>query len=301
MNQKKWSIKELLDVTTDYLNRKDIDNPRLCAEVLLAHQLNTSRVKLYLDFDQPVGEGDISSYRALIKRRLNREPLQHITGTQEFWSLGFIVGPQVLIPRPETEILVEQVVRASRDENGREKSHLRILDLGTGSGVIAVSLARELKGATLWASDISEKALELAKKNSIRHGVDDRIHFLQGDLFQPFAEQRIRFHVIVCNPPYIASEDFDSLPPEVRDHEPRTALDGREGGLFFIEKIIHEGPGYLKPGGRLFIEMDPGQVSRAMGMMEASGLYAERDCIKDYSHKNRIVEARTRDRTDSPE
>ena len=292
MSQKKWTIKELLEVTAGYLKSKEIDNPRLCAEILLAYQLDTSRIKIYLTLDQPLHQKDIDSYRSLIKRRLNREPPQYITGIQEFWSMEFIVDRKVLIPRPESELLVEQVVLISRNEKSVGNLSPAILDLGTGSGAIAVSLARELQGAAIWASDISDEALDTARLNARKHGMDSRIQFIQGDLFQPFRYHSIRFDFIVSNPPYIASEDYNLLPPEVRDYEPRLALDGHEGGLFFIDKIIMEGASYLKPGGWLLIEMDPRQTSTAINMLEQSGYYEKGRCVRDYSQKDRVVMAR---------
>ncbi|MFC1532782.1 peptide chain release factor N(5)-glutamine methyltransferase [Thermodesulfobacteriota bacterium] len=294
MSGKKWIIKDLLEVTTDYLKEKNIDTPRLCAEILLAHLLNISRVNLYLNIDQPLNEREISDYRSLIKRRLNREPTQYISGRQEFWSLEFVVSPQVLIPRPESELLVEQVVSICRGEKNIDNPSPIILDLGTGSGAIAISLARELQGATICASDISKGALDLARLNSRKHGMESRIRFFQGDLFQPFKNQSFKFDVIVSNPPYIASEDYESLPPEVRDYEPRLALDGHREGLFFIEKIINQGADFLKPGGWLLIEMDPGQTLRALDLLEESGKYMEKKRVEDYSHNYRVVMAKKR-------
>ncbi len=292
MSPKKWIIKDLLQVTTDYLREKEIENPRLCAEVLLAHQLNTSRIKLYLSFDQPLNERDIEDYRSLIRRRVNREPTQYITGIQEFWSMEFMVGPGVLIPRPESEILVEQAVRICRNRMNADCPGYTILDLGTGSGAIAIAISQEVQEATVWASDISGEALDRAEMNARKHGVEGRIRFFRGDLFQPFKDKPTGFDVIVSNPPYIASLEFDSLQPEVREYEPRQALDGREGGLFFIDKIIREGPDYLNPGGWLLIEMDPGQVSTTLKRLEETGQYVEKYCIKDHSKKDRVVIAR---------
>ncbi len=292
MSTKRWIIKDLLEVTTDYLRDKKIDNPRLCAETLLAYQLNSSRIKLYLTLDHPLNEKDIDSYRSMIKRRVDREPAQYITGVQEFWSLEFLVGPQALIPRPETEILVEQVLSILKDDKSNKEQGPFMLDLGTGSGAIAVSLAKELQGATIWASDISALALDLARINSEKHAVNSRIHLVQGDLFEPFTGKPLKFDIIVSNPPYIPSEDYDSLPPEVKDYEPRLALNGHEGGLFFIEKIIMEAPVYLNPGGWLLIEMDPGQTLKAFNMIEQNHSYGEHRCAKDYSQKDRAVIAR---------
>jgi release factor glutamine methyltransferase len=289
---RKWIIKDLLEVTARYFKEKEIDNPLLCAEILLALQLKCTRVRLYLDFDQPVSETDLTGYRALVKRRLNREPIQHITGIQEFRSMDFMVTPRVLIPRPETEILVEQALSICTVNEHDQKPSPAILDLGTGCGAIAVSLSKELSEASLWASDISGEALDLARLNAEKHGVDSRINFIEGDLFESFDDNALKFDVIVSNPPYIDVEEYTNLPPEVRDHEPRQALDGHEKGMFFIENIITQSPDYLKPGSWLLIEMDPRQTSKALSMIENNGSYGEKRCVKDYSQKERVVMAR---------
>ncbi len=296
MAPKIWTVKELITVTSDYLKNNEIDSPRLTTEILLAHQLKITRIKLYLNYDQPLDDKEISGYRSLIRRRVNREPFQHITGTQEFWSMDFTVGPHVLIPRPESELLVEQVISLYKGNELRIKGGETILDLGTGSGVLAVSLARELEGATLWASDISDRALEIARLNAKNHGVDERIHFRLGDLWEPFVGQSLKFDVIVTNPPYIASEAFDALSPEVRDYEPRVALDGGKGGMLYIERIIRDGTEYLNPGGWLLIEMDPGQTTEALSLMDENGQYGEKRRIRDYAHQYRFVVAQKKER-----
>ncbi len=293
MSARAWTIKELLQVTTEYLEKKDIDNPRLSAEILLAHQLNTNRVKLYLNFDQPLDDTEIAGYRPLIKRRADREPIQYITGIQEFWSLDFVVGPQVLIPRPESELLVERVISLCKEERLPENLNPNILDLGTGCGALAVALARELEEASIWACDISRDGLEVAKLNARKHGVQTRIEFRLGDLWQPFMDQELMFDVILSNPPYIASETIDSLPSEVREQEPRLAFDGREEGMFFIRKIITEGPEFLKPGGWILVEMDPEQTSKALNLVEKSNNYENKDRIKDYGQKYRVLVAQS--------
>ena len=294
MSSKPWTIKNLLKVTTDYLKKNKIDSPRLSAEILLAHQLNTSRVKLYLDFDRPLNDEEISGYRSLIRRRLSREPIQYLAGRQEFWSLEFIVDPEVLIPRPESELLVEQAIALCREERLTETRSPGILDLGTGCGALAISIARELENARIWACDISGDALNIADLNARKHAVESRIEFLQGDLWQPVMDQGLTFDIILSNPPYIDSDAFDHLAPEVRDHEPRLALDGREGGMFYIEKIIKKGTDYLNPGGWILLEMDPEQTQKAMGLIEENNLYGEKKRVKDYSHQYRVVMARKR-------
>ena len=169
MTQKKWAIQKILNVTTAFLRDKGIESPRLCAEVLLSHQLKKSRVELYLAFDQPLSSCEVAGYRSLVRRRLKREPLQYITGHQEFWSLEFLVSPAVLIPRAETELLVEEANRLRKGNLLSSNSEPVILDLGTGSGAIAISLAKEIEGAAVWASDISFEALAVARKNAKYH------------------------------------------------------------------------------------------------------------------------------------
>ncbi|MFH1349479.1 MAG: peptide chain release factor N(5)-glutamine methyltransferase [Pseudomonadota bacterium] len=295
MTNKRWTIEELLVATTDFLRKKQIDSPRLSAEILLAHQLNMDRVKLYLNFNQPLSEREVSGYRSLIKRRLKREPLHYIIGFREFWSLEFIVGPQVMVPRPESELLVELVLSLCKVGRLPETRCSRILDLCTGSGVLCISLARELDNALFWASDISDEALNIARLNAKRHGMENRIEFRLGDLFQPFNNEKLMFDIILSNPPYIASGALETLPPEVRDYEPRGALDGGEEGIFFIKKIITEGKDYLIPGGYLFLEMDPDQTAKALRLIDENPDYERVERFKDYSQNYRVVMAQKRE------
>jgi release factor glutamine methyltransferase len=291
MTQKKWAIQKILRVTTAFLRDKGIESPRLCAEVLLSHQLKKSRVELYLAFDQPLSSSEVAGYRSLVKRRIRREPLQYITGHKEFWSLEFFVSPMVLIPRPETELLVEEAIRL-RDRNLLSNSSKpMILDLGTGSGAIAISLAKEIEGATIWASDISFEALAVARKNAKLHNLDKRIRFCQGDLWQPFLNSSCPFDMIISNPPYIPAEAFKTLPPEVSYCEPRIALDGHENGMHFIKRIIEEGGAYLKPGGWLLIEMDPDQTERALCLIDTTQSFSYKERLMDYRKKYRLVKA----------
>jgi len=291
MSPKTWAIKNLLKVTADYLKEKQIENPRLTAEVLLAYQLNIDRVSLYINFDQPLNESELSGYRSLIKRRLEREPLQYITGVQEFWSLDFIVNPQVLIPRPESELLIEMAINQLKPPNAFENHPPKILDLGTGCGALAISLAKEVQEAKIWATDISSGALKLANLNAKKHGVADRIKFKHGDLWNPLINQEITFDIIISNPPYIACEEYNDLPPEIRDYEPRSALDGKGDGMYYIEKILKGGLHFLNTGGLILLEMAPDQTNEALSLIGQIKGYGESSRIKDYSHRYRVVMA----------
>lgn len=296
---KRWCIRELLATTSRYLKAKGIDSPRLTAELLLAHALGVRRLDLYLNPDQPLTPPELDAYRSLLTRRLRREPLQHITGVQEFWSSEFRVTPAVLIPRPETELLVEQAIR--KLEATPQPEDLRVLDLGTGAGVLAVCLAAHFPRARLWATDISEAALEVARLNALRHGVSERIVFLQGDLWAPLRNRGLSFHLIVSNPPYVESEVFSTLAPEIRDHEPRTALDGGPGGMHLIERILQGAPEFLEPMGWLLLETAPHQNAAALDRLSRHPAYGTCGRLQDYSRRDRVVFARkTRAATPPP-
>jgi len=292
MSSKTWQIKDLLKVSTDYLKDKGIENPRLNAEVLLAHQLKVDRMGLYLNFDQPLTDNELSIYRSLIKRRIVHEPLQYITGIQEFWSLSFSVDCHVLIPRPETEIIVEQAISLAKTCKQKEES-LKILDLGTGCGAISIALAKEIPRALIWATDISDDALCVARQNAVTHGVADRVAFCQGDLWEPFLKRDIRFDMIVSNPPYVSSKEYNDLPPEVRDYEPRQALDGGEDGMVYLEKIIRGAHSFLNLGGWIILEMAPWQTQTALDIMAQTGRYQQEARVEDYSRHYRVVTARS--------
>ncbi|MBP1739011.1 MAG: prmC [Deltaproteobacteria bacterium] len=289
---KGWTIGELLKVSANYLKQKGIDSPRLNAEILLAHQLHLTRVKLYLQYDQPLNEQEVEGYRALVRRRLSREPVQYITGTQEFWSMEFIVNPSVLIPRPETEVLLEQAVLLRRENPSLQVERVNLLELGTGCGALAVALALEFEKALICATDLSEEALRVARRNAERLGVNDRIDFKCGNWFTPFAGKATQFDMILSNPPYIPTESFDTLSSEVRDHEPRSALDGGEQGMRDIAQILKEAANYLVPGGWILMEMDPDQTPKAVRIIEETGQLTEHRRIQDYSRRYRMVMAR---------
>lgn len=291
-DKKTWIIKDLLPVSIDFLKEKNIESPRLCAEILLAHQLNTDRLKLYLEYDQPVGEKDLSQYRSMIKRLIDGEPVQYITGIQEFWSMDFIVNSSVLIPRPETEILVEQALRIYNEEYAEKNPVISILDIGTGSGAIATAIASELEKAKISAVDISAKAMNTAKLNAAKHGMENRISFYEGDLFAPFKSDHQTFDIILSNPPYVAKKDYESLPRKIKDFEPGLALESGEDGLSHIREILEKTPEFLNPGGWIMLEMDPGQTDSAIQIITENNEYATGQVIKDYSNKDRVVIAR---------
>ncbi len=295
MTNKRWTIKELLDLTTKYLTEKAIDSPRFCAEVLLSHQLKKTRVELYLDYDQSLREDEISGFRTLVRRRVKREPLQYITGHQEFWSLDLVVNPVVLIPRPETEILVEEAIKIRKSGLLSNDRTPLILDVGTGSGAIAIALAKEIEGARIWASDISPEALALAEENARSHNVRGGIQFYEGDLLEPFSASAIAFDMIVSNPPYIATEEFGSLAPEIRCYEPRAALDGSHGGMRLIERLIGDSGPYLRAGGWLLVEMDPHQTERALNLIDSSKCFGYKERVIDYRKSYRMVKAQKKD------
>ncbi len=291
MGSTSWTIQALLKVSADYLKEKQIESPRLTAEVLLAHQLNINRVGIYLNFDKPLNEFEVSGYRTLIKRRVQREPLQYICGKQEFWSMDFNVDRRVLIPRPETELLVEQVLKRAGDRSAIGHPP-RILDMGTGSGILAIVLAKEIPDAVIHATDISAEALDLARKNAEDHGVLTRIDFFLGNLWEPVINKGFFYDFIISNPPYVSEEEYDRLSPEVRDYEPRVALDGHKDGMHYIHEIVQGSPDALNPGGWLMMEMDPRQTDVALESIDHTGVFCEKRRVKDYGNLYRVVCAR---------
>ncbi len=280
-------------------------SPRLDAEVLLAHSLGLNRAGLYARLHTLLSPSQMAAFQQLIHRRLQHEPVQYITGVQEFWSLEFAVDSRVLIPRPETELVVETALRlisqipslksqvpSLKPQASSPQSPIRILDIGTGSGCIAIALATELPAAEIWAVDISAGALAVAEANAYRHNVHHRIRFLHGSVFAPLADQPQGFDVIVSNPPYIARDDLLTLQPEVRDWEPRHALDGGNDGLDFYRQLLNEAPGYLTANGWLVLEIGDGQREVLMSEFHRHPEFRESFQTADYAGRERIVAAR---------
>jgi release factor glutamine methyltransferase len=251
---------EVLRGTERYLADRGVESPRLNAEHLLAHALGLKRMELYLQFDRALTEAERAPLRDLVKRRGTREPLQHVLGTAEFHGRTFTCDQRALVPRPETEQLVELALGMTKD-----KPAATLLDIGTGSGVIALTLALELPSAILHATDLSPDALALAAENTARHALTDRIVFHQADLLPP---GDVRFDVIIANLPYIPAEDIASLSPEVR-HDPSSALDGGADGLDLIRRLIETAPGRLASGGALLLEIGLGQADAVNALLSA--------------------------------
>lgn len=275
-----WTIRRVLDWTKGYLAERGIDNARLETEWLLASALGLDRVGIYLNLDKPLKAEELASCRALVARRAKREPLQYILGSQEFLGLDFLVAPGVLIPRHDTEVLVEEALR-------RAQGARTILDIGVGSGCIAVALAKRLPEAELLGVEKSAEAMAIAQENARRHGV--RLTLFEGSLFEPLADRR--FDLIVSNPPYIPTADMETLQPEVRDFEPQGALDGGPDGLDYYRRIVPEARNHLNGGGWLMVELGIGQAADVTAIFVHAGF---QDCFsaKDPAGIERVVGGR---------
>jgi release factor glutamine methyltransferase len=287
MPNKIWRVVDLLDWTSGYFEQHGIPNPRLDAEVLLGHLLNKSRLQLYLHFEMPIFQEHLTPFRELIKKRIERTPVSYLTNRKEFLSLEFYVDERVLIPRPETEQLVETILATKTD------TPQRLLELGTGSGAIATSLAVHQSEWDIVATDISEPALAVAQKNAETHACTAQITFMSGDLFEPIqtiasAEQR-RFDWIVCNPPYVKNVERESLSPDVRDYEPEIALFAGDDGLAVIRRLIAEAPQYLASNGKLIFEIGDTQADCVQALMDVEPAYCTYELLKDYAEKDRLV------------
>ncbi|MEW6486313.1 MAG: peptide chain release factor N(5)-glutamine methyltransferase [Thermodesulfobacteriota bacterium] len=279
---------ELVRRSAAYLAGKGVSNPRLDAEVLLAHVLGVPRIQLYLQFDKPLAAAEVDAYREAVRRRARREPVAHITGSREFWSLSFAVDARVLVPRPETEVLVEAAL-------ARMGGAGRLADLGTGSGAVAVALLVEHPGWTGVAVDVSTGALEVAAVNAARHGVGDRLDLRRGDLFAPLAGSEESFDAVVANPPYIPTGELGGLEPEVSRFDPRLALDGGPDGLDVIRRIAAGARAFLAPGGFAAVEFGAGQEGAVGRIFRDAGGYEDMTLVPDLAGRPRVAVAEKRD------
>lgn len=292
-------IKELFRSSVERLKQASIPEPELETSLLLAHSFNIDRTKLLLAGEQTVDDDQLELFEKNISRRLCREPLAYITEEKEFWSLPFKVTRDVLIPRPETEFLVELALQASRAQDKSPEQAVEILDLGTGSGIIAIVLALELPTAIITAIDLSYGALQVAKYNARKHNVAARVQFVNSDWFGGISS-RMQYDFILANPPYIArniveescGEESGSLQPEVGKYEPRLALDGGERGIAAIARIAASLEKKLKAGGWFFMEIGADQAEDVTGIFQAAAVYDNITVHKDYAGLHRVFQAR---------
>jgi len=284
-----WTILKLLGWTTDYFSGRDIDSPRATAEILLAHSLGLRRIDLYVQYDRPMAEDELRRFKGLIRRRAAREPVAYIVGEKEFWSMPLTVTSAVLVPRPETECLVEAVLdRLPELQKGSTPAAgLRVLELGTGSGAVIISLAKERPGYSYTATDRRHEIVALARSNAEKNGLGSAVRFVVGDWFQPFSPAGDRFDLIVSNPPYIPTGVIPGLQPEVSRFEPAGALDGGPDGLACLAHIIRTAPGFLKSGGCLAVEMGHDQRSAVEKIVLECGEYSSVEFFTDYSGYDR--------------
>jgi release factor glutamine methyltransferase len=280
-----WTIREVLNWTRGYFENAGIVQPRLEAEILLAHALEVDRLHLYLAPDKPLTHDERTRYRSVVKKRHSGTPLQHLIGEVSFYGLRFRVDRETLIPRAETEELLDQVIK-----NAPRDRATRCLDLGTGTGVIAVCMARYLSSAEVVASDLSPSALQVARENAKLNNVENRIEFIESDWFEDI---RGSFDLIVSNPPYIPSRDLRSLAREVRDHEPSVALDGGADGLEKIRMMAVQLPHHLNPDGVVLLEIGHDQGARVQEILESIGL-SEVTITGDMAGKDRFAVGRYR-------
>ncbi|MBN1765122.1 MAG: peptide chain release factor N(5)-glutamine methyltransferase [Sedimentisphaerales bacterium] len=287
-SQTGWTIKKLLEWTTAYLQNAAVDQPRLCAEILLAHVLQWARIELYVKFEYCPQPDELAEFRELVRRCGKHEPCAYLTGKSFFYSLELEVTPSVLIPRPETEVLVSEAINTLRRQSVRPVQD--VLDVGTGSGCIAVAIAENVIETEILATDRSAAAVEVARRNIEKYNLQARVSVLQSDIFEQVARaDKGVFDLIVSNPPYISNEEFSRLESNVRDYEPEEALRGGEDGLEFYRRIISQGQSYLAEDGSLMLEVAYNQAERVVEIMEEYGYLKDIQTIKDSLGHQRVV------------
>ena len=279
-----WTIGKLLAWAGPYLSRHAVTAPRLSAELLLARALDLTRLQLYLNYDRPLGLLELAAFKALLLRRRAHEPVAYLLGCREFYGLELAVGPGALIPRPETEHLVETGLKLLR-----ESSSPQVLDLCTGSGAVALALAAACPQAQVWASDISPEALHYAALNAKNLQLSQRVHLRQGDLWQPWAADSRRFDLITANPPYVSQQQWRELSPEIKDFEPSLALLGGNDGLDLIKNIIEGAHAFLRPAASLLIELGAGQARAAGRLAAEAGIFQKIYTVSDLAGHERVL------------
>lgn len=284
-----WTIKRLLEWTSAFFQRKNVDPPRLSAEMLLAHVIKVPRIKLYTDYDREIPPAELASFRELVKRASEEEPIAYLTGKAPFFNLEFQVSRDVLIPRPDTETLVENVLQLIRRTTGFESP--RVLDLCTGSGCIAAAIAHHHAAAAVVAVDISPTAVVVAKANIDRLKLTERVTVLEGNLFEPLSAlvEQTPFDLIVANPPYISTAEMETLPRSVREYEPHSALEGGPDGLTIHRQILSGAGARIRSGGRVFLEIAYNQAERALAMAAEHSDFADARILKDFGGNDRVL------------
>jgi release factor glutamine methyltransferase len=284
-----WTIRKLLQWTPEFFQKKGLDQPRLSAELLLSHVLKVPRISLYTDYERVLNESQLTSYRELVRRAATDEPIAYLTGRAHFFNMEFEITRDVLIPRPDTETLVESILQTVRHRSGLEAP--RVLDLCTGSGCVAAAIAQNLKSAIVVAVDISPAAVAVAKRNIENLKLIDRVIIEQGDLFEPISKlvDAGPFDIIVANPPYIATAQMATLDASVRDYEPVIALDGGEDGLIIHRRILQGAPAHLMPKGLVFLEIAFDQGPPAKEMATEYDAFEDVRLMKDYGGRDRVL------------
>ncbi len=287
-----WKVTQAYFWAGKHLTSHDIPSAFTEAEYLLAYTLKCEKKDILKLHDKVLEEDEIKRFKEVIDRRVKREPSQHIIGEEEFWGLTFKVTPDVLIPRPETQLLVKEALKDARAHE--PDPNKLILDICTGSGCIAVCMSLELKKSQVYAVDISEKALEVARENAKRHGLDKRLTFLQGDLLHPIEPLGFQNKVdmVLSNPPYVSKKMVDILQPEIKHYEPMLAVAGGEDGFDFYRRIIPESAKYLKPGGSLILEIGYGQTDGTVALLEQEKVFEGIEVKKDFAEIDRVIKAK---------
>jgi len=307
-----WTIQKLLNWVTEYLKNKGVDSPRLSAELLLSHVLDLKRIDLYTQFNKVVEQEHLVKLHELVKRASEHEPIAYLTGKKEFYSLEFEITKDCLIPRPETELLVERAIEFLRIRNGEQS----ICDLCTGCACVAIAIARNFANCRIVATDISDAVLEVAERNITRHGLGNRVKLLKGDLFEPIIPglpvlRRVlrsdseggsasevggpaKFDLIVCNPPYVSEHEYEKLAKNVKDFEPKSALAAGTDGLDIIKKIITEAKTFLKPAAALMFEIGNEQGPAVRKLLDVTGFFDAITIEKDHQKLDRLAVAFTK-------
>jgi release factor glutamine methyltransferase len=304
-----WTVGRLLQWTADYLKGHAAENPRLDAEVLLAQALGCQRIELYTTFEDVPSDEKRAAFRELVRRRAEGTPVAYLVGRREFYSLSFRVTPDVLIPRPETELLVVTALDLAKTKGNGQRGtgdegsgtpnpqslipNPSIADIGAGSGIIAICLAKHLPNSRVTATDISPPALAVARENAKRHGVADRIEFIEGDLFDAVPGDR-QYDFVVSNPPYVTTAEMQELPPDVKNFEPRVALLAGPKGTEVIERLIPQAADRLRPAGHLLLEIGPAIREAVCSLLKQDGRFDVGPTIKDLARLPRVVQARRR-------